>query len=204
MDVGIGRIVNALDKTRLRKDTLLVFVSDNGGQKSWHSDTEYKGRYASLPHTVLGNNLPLRGWKGDCYEGGVRVPGFVNWPDTISSGKIEAPVHIVDWMPTLCHLAGFEPKHRLQWDGKNIWPIVTGEKTQVSERILYWKTPGASAVQKGDWKLIVTQKNGRSELFNLASDPYEKNDLASRESGRTSELKALLQQIASRDRERNS
>jgi len=69
---------------------------------------------------------------------------------------------------------------------------------------LYWKTPGASAVRKGDWKLIVTRKNGRSELFNLASDPYEKNDLASQESGRALELKALLQQIASRDRERNS
>ena len=204
MDEGIGRIVNALDQTGLRKDTLLVFVSDNGGQKSWHSDTEYKGRYARLPHTVLGNNLPLRGWKGDCYEGGIRVPGFVNWPQTISAGKIEAPVHIVDWMPTLCHLACFEPKHSLQWDGQDIWPIITGETAQVSERILYWKIPGASAVRKGDWKLIVSRKNGHSELFNLMNDPYEKNDLADQESKRVSELQALLKQIASRDRERIS
>lgn len=204
MDNGIGKIVNALDKTGLRKDTLLVFVSDNGGQKSWHSDTEYKGRYAKLPHTVLGNNMPLRGWKGDCYEGGVRVPGFVNWPHTISAGKIKVPVHIVDWMPTLCHLADFEPKHSLQWDGRNIWPIITGETTQVSERILYWKTPGASAVRKGDWKLIISRKNGHSELFNLMNDPYEKNDLVNQESERVLELKALLKQIASKDRERIS
>ena len=69
MDDGIRKIVSALEETGLRENTLLVFVSDNGGQKSWHSDTQYKGRYADLPHTVLGNNLPLRGWKGDCYEG---------------------------------------------------------------------------------------------------------------------------------------
>ena len=204
MDDGIGKIVNALDETGLRKNTLLVFVSDNGGQKSWRSDTQYKGRYTRLPHTVLGNNLPLRGWKGECYEGGVRVPGFVNWPHTISAGKIEAPVHIVDWMPTLCHLVGFKAKRNLQWDGKNIWPIITGETTQVSERTLYWKTPNASAVRKGEWKLIISKKDGNSELFNLVSDPYEKNDLANQESERVLELEALLKKIASRDRERIS
>lgn len=202
MDDGIGKIVSALDKTGLRKDTLFVFVSDNGGQKSWHSDTQYRGRYAGLPHTVLGNNLPLRGWKGECYEGGIRVPGFVNWPHRLTPGRVEAPVHIVDWMPTLCHLAGFEQEQPLQWDGQNIWPVITGEAAKPAERILYWKTPAASAVRKGDWKLIVSSRNGRSELFHIAKDPNEKNDLAKQESGRELELRALLKQIASRDRER--
>ena len=204
MDDGIGKIVSALDKTGLRKNTLLVFVSDNGGQKSWRSDTQYKGRYAKLPHTVLGNNLPLRGWKGECYEGGVRVPGFVNWPHALSASKITAPVHIVDWMPTLCHLAGFAPKHNLPWDGQNIWPIITGKTTHRSERTLYWKTPNASAVRQGDWKLIISRKNGHSELFNLMNDPYEKHDLAGQESKRVSELQTLLKQIAAKDRDRIS
>ena len=202
MDDGIGKIVSALDQAGLREDTLFVFVSDNGGQKSWHSESEYKGRYAGLPHSVLGNNRPLRGWKGDCYEGGIRVPGFVNWPHRLTAGRIGAPVHIVDWMPTLCHLAGFDEEPSLQWDGQNIWGLMTGETVTPAERILYWKTPGAAALRKGDWKLIVSSKSGRSELFNVRKDPHEKNDLARQEIGQVRELGALLKEIASRDRER--
>jgi arylsulfatase A-like enzyme len=202
MDDGIGQIVEALDETGLRKNTLLVFISDNGGQKSWHSTTQYQGRYADLPHTVLGNNLPLRGWKGECYEGGIRVPGFVNWPGTLAPGKITAPVHIVDWMPTLCHLTGAEPERSLPWDGRNIWPVIQGQTQQVSDRMLYWKTPNASALRRGDWKLILSHKSGKLELFNLAEDPYEKRDLANEESERTLEFSELLKHVASRDRER--
>ena len=102
MDHGIGRIVATLDRQGLREDTLIVFVSDNGGQKSWHSDVQYLGRYADKPHTVLGDNKPLRGWKGDVYEGGIRVPAFVNWSGVLKPGQCDAPIHIVDWMPTLC------------------------------------------------------------------------------------------------------
>lgn len=201
MDDGIGKIVNALDETGLRKNTLIVFVSDNGGQDEWRSDTQYRGRYAQLPHTRLGNNLPLRGWKGDCYEGGIRVPGFVNWPAILSAGKIDVPVHIVDWMPTLCHLASSAPKLNKPWDGQNIWPIITGEKNRLSERTFYWKTKKASAVRKGDWKLIVFN-DGHNELFNLKKDPFEENNLAGQENERVLEMKTALKQIASADRPR--
>lgn len=204
MDDGIGRIVKALDDTGLRQDTLLVFVSDNGGQESWHSDTQYRGRYADLPHTVLGNNLPLREWKGDCYEGGIRVPGFVNWPDQIAPGHIESPAHIVDWMPTLCHLAGVQLTQAQPCDGQNIWSAITGQDDSGSPRTLYWKTSKASAVRQGDWKLIRFKKNDRCELFNLAEDPHEKTNLAHQEKERTAALKTVLEQIASRDRGRVS
>jgi arylsulfatase A-like enzyme len=203
MDDGIGKIVHALDEAGLRDNTLLVFVSDNGGQESWASKTEYGGRYADLPHTVLGDNRPLRGWKGQCYEGGIRVPGFANWPKVIRPGRIDAQVHIVDWMPTLCRLAGSEARPRLPWDGQDIWPLVTGDTRQVPERIMYWKTAKASAVRQGDWKLILF-KEGHCELFNLAKDPYETQDLAGQELDRVSRLKALLQDIASHDRGRVS
>lgn len=202
MDDGIGKIVNALDKTGLREDTLLVFVSDNGGQKSWQSQTQYRGRYAQLPHTILGDNRPLRGWKGDCYEGGIRVPGFVNWPVKISAGRIADPVHIVDWMPTLCRLTGSDPERELPWDGQDIWPMIEGKEEQAPDRVFYWKTPNASAVRRGDWKLIVSRKSGNTELFNLANDPYEKTDLAQQESERVLTLKSLLKQLASRDRKK--
>jgi len=95
MDQGIGRIIDALERKGLRENTLIVFSSDNGGQKSWSSATEYKGRYADKPHTVLGDNRPLRGWKGDLYEGGIRVPALANWPGVLKPGELNVPMHIV-------------------------------------------------------------------------------------------------------------
>jgi len=204
MDHGIGKIVKALDDTGLRKDTLLVFVSDNGGQESWRSDTQYNGDYTKLPHTVLGNNLPLREWKGDCYEGGIRVPAFVNWPGQLKPGHIKSPVHIVDWMPTLCHLAGADPTRAQPLDGQDIWSTITGQTKTPPQRTLYWKTSKVSAVRQGDWKLILFKKNGHCELFNLAQDPNEKNNLAAQEKERVLGLKAVLEQVASKDRGRVS
>ena len=95
------------------------------------------------------------------------MPGFVNWPRHLTAGRIAAPVHIVDWMPTLCHLAGFELGQSLQWDGQNIWPVITGETTNPAERVLYWKTPSAAAVRKGEWKLIVSSRNDGTQFTTL-------------------------------------
>ncbi len=201
MDQGIGRIVDALNRTGKRKETIVIFVSDNGGQKSWHSKTQYGGRYADKPHTVLGDNRPLRGWKGQLYEGGIRVPALVNWPGVITKGTITAPAHIVDWMPTLCGLAGYTPPWDPAWDGQTIWPSITGQAQQ--PRTFYWKTPGATAVRRGDWKLITGGKK-RTELYNVTADPYEKEDRSGTETDRTGELRALLARIAKADRPRKN
>lgn len=192
MDYGIGRIVDTLERTGKREDTLLVFVSDNGAQKSWHNDEQYNGRYADKPHKVLGDNSPLRGWKGQVYEGGIRVPALINWPGVLKSGKVTAPVHIVDWMPTLCQLAGYSSEEDLNWDGLNIWPLIEGKVTQPEPRTMYWKTPHSSALRHGDWKLIIAEKDEKAELYNLAADPYEKQDLALQYPKRVADLKALL------------
>lgn len=202
MDDGIGRIVAALDRANLRENTLVVFSSDNGGQKSWHSDTQYKGRYADKPHTVLGNNLPLRGWKGELYEGGIRVPALANWPGVLRPGDLDGPVHMVDWMPTLCQLTGCSPERDLHWDGHSVWSLLSGRTATARPRSLYWKTPNSSAARSGDWKLIVKKGQKNAELYNVASDPYETQDLASREPRRVAELKRLLAKFASNDRDR--
>jgi arylsulfatase A-like enzyme len=200
MDHGIGRIVAALDRRGLRQNTLLVFVSDNGGQRSWSSDTEYEGRYRDRPHPVLGNNLPLRGWKGDVYEGGIRVPAVASWPGVLPAGLSEVPLHIVDWMPTLCALTGCTPGKDLAWDGTNVWPALCGETTAMESRSFYWRTPNAFAVRRGDWKLIAGKGGQGAQLYDLASDPYETKDLARQHPERVAELQALLKEYTAKDR----
>src|SRR5690606_24825392 len=106
-----------------RQNTLIIYSSDNGGQRSWSgSPREYNGRYA--PHTTLGNNEPLRGWKGGLYEGGIRVPAFANWPGVLKAGTlIPSPTHTCDWAATLIGLAGGEIDEQAQLEGIDIWPL---------------------------------------------------------------------------------
>lgn len=200
MDAGIGRIVEAVNRKGIRENTLIIFVSDNGGQKSWHSKTEYKGRYADKPHDVLGDNRPLRGWKTDVYEGGIRVPAFVNWPGVLEPGSMLAPVHVVDWMPTLCRLADYSPKSDLKWDGRDIWPLIRNRAAHAEPRTMYWKTPGAQAIRRGDWKLIVNRQQKVTGLYDVVADPYEENDMAQRCPDRVNELKRLLAEVEADDR----
>jgi arylsulfatase A-like enzyme len=200
MDHGIGRIVDALERKGLRENTLVVFVSDNGGQESWHSKTEYKGRYADKPHNVLGDNRPLRGWKGDVYEGGIRVPALANWPGVLKPGERNAPIHIVDWMPTLCRLTGYSTQRDLNWDGRDIWSLVCKGTAETEPKPFYWKTPKASAVRSGDWKIVSKKDGGSVELYNLASDPYETQDLAQQNPDTVKKLKRIRARFARDDR----
>ena len=200
MDAGIGRIVDAVERQGMRDNTLIVFVSDNGGQRSWHSETQYKGRYADKPHDVLGDNRPLRGWKTDVYEGGIRVPALANWPAVLKPGTMQAPVHIVDWMPTLCKLAGHSPRSDLNWDGKDIWPLIQSRATRAKARTLYWKTKSFQALCHDNWKLIVKNQQQLVGLYNVLVDPYEEKDVAQKHPERVEDLKRRLAQVAADDR----
>lgn len=193
MDDAIGRILQAVERTGQRESTLVIFTSDNGSFPSW-SNRAYPGSFPDCPR--LGSNLPYRGYKGQLYEGGIRVPTCVNWPGTLESAKVDAPIHIVDWMPTLTKLASYEPEGDLKWDGIDIWPWVTGQSRKTTPRTLYWKfTRGRAAVRHGDWKLILPDK----ELFNLASDPYEKQNVAPTEPNRVADLLERLKQAQKLD-----
>ncbi|WP_114750944.1 arylsulfatase B [Pleomorphovibrio marinus] len=200
LDDSIGEIVDALERTGKRENTLIIFVSDNGAQKSWSSTTNYQGRYEDAPHVVLGNNYPLRGWKHSLQEGGIRVPGFVNWPGKISPGMVEQTVHISDWLPTLYQLAGGESiSHPI--DGRNIWPLVSGEKETLPEKPLYWKIRDTYALRAGDWKLLVHEQDG-VELFNLREDFRETKNLNKQHPDKVEELMGLLESFKKDDRER--
>ncbi|MHC5538928.1 hypothetical protein ACYOEI_11970 [Singulisphaera rosea] len=142
--------------------------------------------------------MPLRGRKGQFYEGGTRVDAFANLPGTLAPRKVTAPLHAVDWMPTLTKLAGYTPKADLKWAGHDIWPILTGVVTSPEPRTVYIAHRSGQSIQREGWKLIAFA-NGTSELYHLADDPYETTDLARREPGRLATLKALLAEIRKDD-----
>lgn len=200
MDDGIGKIIDALERTGKRKNTIILFISDNGGQMSWHSETDYKGKYADMPHTVLGNNYPLRGWKTDLFEGGIRVPAFINWPEKLKAGEVNFPVHISDWLPTLCYLTGCQKNLRADLDGHNIWPLLTGEKSLSEKRPIYWKTSQAYAVLDDQWKIIVNRKNNNIELYDLENDFRETKDKSKENPEITGHLLNLLEEFKANDR----
>ncbi len=191
MDDSIGQICAALERTGRRENTLIVFISDNGGQESWSSKTEYDGRYP--PHDVLGDNRPLRGWKGELYEGGIRVPAFMNWPKHLKPGIRNQTCSVLDMLPTLMSVAGGKAVSpaKAPLDGTNIWPTISAG-AQLPSREFYWKTPHQHALLTDNWKLIQDRKSGDCELFNLANDPLEKNDLAATETARVKRMLAAL------------
>ena len=203
MDDCIGKIVDALERTGQRENTLIVFTSDNGGQKSWQSDTEYRGKYADKPHRVLGNNFPLRGWKGDLYEGGIRVPAFVNWPGQLEAGAIDFPVHVSDWLPTFCALADCEEDlEEINVDGENIWTMLTGKESYESSHPFYWKISNFYAVREGDWKLLLNRNTNEAELYDLKKDFREARDISEENPEKVEHLMKLLEDFKKGDREK--
>jgi arylsulfatase A-like enzyme len=201
VDEQIGRIVTALEKRGLRENTLIAFSSDNGG-----------------PINLGATNGPLRAGKATLYEGGVRVSAFANWPGKISAGTVVTqPLHIVDWYPTLLKLASASLDQKLPLDGLDAWPTIAAGQPTPHNEILHNTTPGNGAIRVGDWKLVLNgnrpEEDGEAgaqagekakkakkkqaaaesvELFNIASDPYEKTNLADQQPAKLTELRARL------------
>lgn len=196
MDAKVGEFVAALEETGQRNNTIVVFTSDNGGTPA--IENGYAGKTPPLKMPVS-SNLPLRGHKGQLYEGGIRVPAFVNWPGRLAPRKVVAPLHVADWMPTLTKLGGYKSETDLKWDGQDIWPLLSGVVDKPVLRTIYIPMQGASAVRHGDWKLISSYKSNKQELFDLARDPYEKNDLAAKEPDKMKELEKLLAELRKND-----
>jgi arylsulfatase A-like enzyme len=198
LDAKIGELIESLERTGQRENTLVIFTSDNGGIESLKN--AYVGNVGHSP--LNSENDPLRGQKNTLYEGGVRVCAFANWPGRLTPHKCSTPMHAVDWFPTLAALVGYRPETNLQWDGINQWPMLTGSSPPNTERTIYIAMKnGSRAIRFGDWKLIVPNR-GEPQLFHLAKDPFEKEDLASRQSEKLGELQALLAKEYAKDEPR--
>jgi arylsulfatase A-like enzyme len=170
LDAKIGQFVDALERTGQRQNTLIVFTSDNGGIESLKN--AYVGKVGHSP--LNSENDPLRGQKDTLYEGGVRVCAFANWPGRLAPRKVEAPMHAVDWFPTIAGLAGLAADPA--WDGLDRWAVLGGAPAAARTIYIAHKFKG-QALLHGSWKLIAPAK-GKPELYDLAADPHEKTDLA--------------------------
>jgi arylsulfatase A-like enzyme len=167
MDAAIGTVLAKLEKTGQTENTLIFFVSDNGGPNL--------SKRGGVNFT---DNTPLRGAKGDLYEGGMRVPFLVVWPAKIRPGIYEQPVIALDFLPTALAAAEATPPDDL--DGVNLLPFLTGAKATAPHETLFWRTGGpggTNAVRRGNLKLVRIGK-AAPELYDLAADVGESKNLA--------------------------
>ena len=194
MDDEIGRVIAALDKRKMRGNTLIVFQSDNGGPRS----AQFTGEIDMSKSTIPADNGPYRDGKGTLYEGGTRVVALADWPGHIKPGSVvDQPIHIVDMYPTLLGLAGAALNKSKPLDGLNVWPVISEGKPSPRNEVVYNIGPFFAAVREGDWKLVwQTALPSRIELFNLAQDPSEKNNLAEKNPQKVAELQQRIQKLA--------
>ena len=183
LDDAVGRITAYLRKTGKDKDTLIFFFSDNGGS----------GKKPFLAYNT-GVNSPLRGDKGQTLEGGIRVPFFVSWPGKLPAGKTyDQPVITLDILPTACAVAGAKPD--ADFDGVNLIKHLTGADTTSPHEALFWRFGPQKAIRKGKWKLVdwrdfETKQNSGWQLYDLARDIGEKNNLTKSQPEIVAELSA--------------
>jgi len=200
LDGNIGLLLDELDRTGLRENTLVIFTSDNGGIRD------------------ISCQDPLRAGKGSYYEGGIRVPLVFSWPGQIEQDVwLEDPVINLDFYPTLLELTHQDPKTKL--DGLSLWPLLNSSG-ELAERELYFhfpvylqayrpgkddgrdplfRTRPGSVIRKGEWKLHYYYEDGGTELYNLVNDPGERNNLAFELPEKTELLLTLLREWLDRE-----
>jgi arylsulfatase A-like enzyme len=197
MDKSLGEVMDYLKQKNIEQNTLVVFMTDNGGL----SLAPPRG---GAKHT---HNLPLRAGKGSVYEGGIRVPMMVSWPGKIKPGSTNSNTIIIeDFFPTLLDVAGGE-KQRLkdQMDGQSFYASLFSKVPNNKQRLFVWHVPNKwtsndgpginffSAARQGDWKIVKSLRTEVTELYNLKKDIGETNDLTEKYPQRATQMKLLLE-----------
>lgn len=190
LDENIGKLMHSLEDLNLADNTVVIFTSDNGGFiNEWDGQT-------------VTDNAPLRSGKGALYEGGIRVPTIIRWPDvTIPNTTSEFPITTQDFYPTLLEMVNLKgnPEQVAAFDGISLIPILKNPQTKMKQREMYWHYPHyyhtttpVSAIRRGDWKLLEFFEDNQVELYNLKQDASENNNLEKENPEKTRELLKLL------------
>jgi arylsulfatase A-like enzyme len=174
LDDGVGRVLAELDAQGLSENTIVVFTSDNGGER-------------------FSDNWPFTGQKSELLEGGIRVPAIVRWPGRVPPGTTDQVAMTMDWLPTLLEVAQANPDPAFPSDGDTLVPILTGDRTAYA-RTLYWRfgSNQQRAMRIGDLKYLKIRDN--EYLFDLARDVRERANLASLQPLKLAELRRNWEQ----------
>ena len=178
MDENIGRVLSELDKQGLRENTLVVFASDNGpaSTKTLH-DWGLAPDPIDCPVELLGSAGELNGGKASTWEGGVRVPCIISWPDQLQRGGVYTnPVSTLDFYPTFCAAAKAKVPAGTVLDGTNLLPYIRNGKPETPHEKLFWFYNGQRAMRQGKWKLRIS--GAKQTLYDLEADIGEQVDLA--------------------------
>jgi arylsulfatase A-like enzyme len=182
LDNHVGKVLAALDKAGIADNTLVVFSSDNGTTHASAPGNPF--HVGGVDAAFFNSTNGLKGYKGSVYEGGIRVPTIVRYSGKIKAGTTsDAPGYFADWFPTLAAATGIKTPAAL--DGENLLPILQGGETPQERKPLVWVFPeygGQVAVRMGNLKVLRrglhTKQIGAWEVYDLANDPGENNDLA--------------------------
>jgi arylsulfatase A-like enzyme len=186
MDTAVGQVLEKLEELGLAENTVVMFMSDNGGLSTSEGSPT--------------SNLPYRGGKGWLYEGGIREPVIIRWPGVTEPDSVCAtPVVSMDFYPTMLDIADLPLLPERHQDGMSLVPLLRGAD-QLDRAALYWHYPHYSnqggipggAIRIGDYKLIERFEDGRLHLYNLSDDPGERNDIAEQNSDRVQRMQSLL------------
>lgn len=178
MDDAVGKVLAKIRSLGQEENTLIVFLSDNGGPTG----------------QTTSSNLPLRGGKGTTFEGGVRVPFCMQWKGALPAGKTyDAPIIQLDLLPTAVTAAGGVVDPAWKLDGVDLLPYLTGQNAGKPHEALYWRFGDQWAIRHGDWKLVVgPPRTGRQpQLYNLVADASEAHNLATEQPEKVKELQSL-------------
>ena len=194
LDDNIGKVLNALEKKGFRENTLILFHSDNGGTRS----AQAAGIMADMSKVKLPcDNGPYRDGKTSDYEGGTRVCALANWSGKIKPQVVNGIIHAVDIFPTLAKLADASTAKCKPLDGVDVWDVIAENKPSPRTEVVYNIEPMDAGIRQGDWKLVWhAMIPSRVELFNLAEDPYEKNDLSAAHPEKVAALQFRINELA--------
>ena len=183
LDRGIGQVLAALEENGLSDNTMVIFTSDNGG-----------ANYLGLADL----NKPYRGWKMTLFEGGIRTPFFIRWPEKIAAGsQYDSPVAHIDIFSTVLAAAAIEPPEDRVIDGKDVLAVALNPEQPPLDRPLYWRSGGYKVVQQDGWKLQLLEHNGETWLFNLNEDPTEQHNLSTTHPEKRDQLRTVLYSLDS-------